>query len=183
MGLLEWLRRIFFPVPAPGPSPTPVPVPVPGPEPAPDPQPNDELSTMRAQLLAAHNAHRSNPLTMNVILNLVAQKHSVWMAGHSMLHSEYGVSPFQRMMAAGYRFSYAGENIAISPTVERVMNAWLRSPLHHANIVNERYQEVGFGVYQDNNGMYWWTVDFGTPGAPGMAQVTTELPGGIGDYE
>jgi len=43
-----------------------------------------------------------------------------------------------------YHYLYAGENLAIDfGTNEGVMTAWMKSPTHRANIVNENYSEIG----------------------------------------
>lgn len=61
--------------------------------------------------------------------------------------SPSGVSPWHWLEQAGYAYHYAGENLAInfgSATQEE--NAWMKSPTHRANILNDRYTEAGVGV-------------------------------------
>lgn len=51
-------------------------------------------------------------------------------------------------------YSYAGENIAVGQrTPEEVVNAWMNSPGHRANILNTDYTEIGVGY--SSNGHYW----------------------------
>lgn len=53
------------------------------------------------------------------------------------------------MTAAGYNYLRAGENLAkefIDPTT--VMEAWVNSPTHYANLINSNYQEIGVGITQ-----------------------------------
>lgn len=51
-----------------------------------------------------------------------------------------------------------GENIAVGYTSPQyVMNAWMNSPGHKANILNEGFWEIGVGYYSGN----YWVQDFG----------------------
>lgn len=65
----------------------------------------------------------------------------------------YG-SPFDMMRSFGVRYSSAGENIAMgffSP--EAVVDAWMNSEGHRANILSARYSAIGVGYVPD--GGYW----------------------------
>lgn len=78
-------------------------------------------------------------------------------------NSQDGRSPFDRMSDAGYKFSAAAENIAMGQqTPAAVMDAWMNSPGHKANILNCDYTEMGLG-YAVGNGSPYWTQDFGKP--------------------
>lgn len=58
--------------------------------------------------------------------------------------SPEGLSPWYWLKLVGYDYSIAGENLAIGFLDSReVYNAWLESPSHKANLLNEKYQEVG----------------------------------------
>jgi len=58
--------------------------------------------------------------------------------------SPTGVSPWYWMKRANYSYSVAGENLAIGFfTADETMRAWLDSPSHKANILNNRYMEIG----------------------------------------
>lgn len=60
----------------------------------------------------------------------------------------YG-SPFDMLKHFGVSFSYAGENIAAGQkTAEEVMNSWMNSSGHKANILNKNYTEIGVGFYR-----------------------------------
>lgn len=72
----------------------------------------------------------------------------------------YG-SPFDLMNKYGISYRTAGENIAMgqtSPT--QVMNAWMNSAGHRANILNGSYTKIGVGVAQNSSGQYYWTQHF-----------------------
>ena len=63
--------------------------------------------------------------------------------------SQYGVS-----------YKNAGENVAYGQdTPSEVMNAWMNSDGHRANILNGSYSEIGVGVYY-KNGTYYWSQLF-----------------------
>lgn len=61
-------------------------------------------------------------------------------------------SPWQRMTAAGYTgYSSAAENIdAGSSTAQGVMQEWMNSAGHRANILSTTVREIGIGYYRDN---------------------------------
>ncbi|WP_405497526.1 CAP domain-containing protein [Streptomyces sp. NBC_00096] len=73
-----------------------------------------------------------------------------------------GSQPQDRIEAAGYAWSASGENIAMGQTdADAVVDAWMNSPGHRANILNCGFTEIGVGV--NTNGGPWWTQNFGTP--------------------
>ena len=61
--------------------------------------------------------------------------------------SPEGLTPWHWFFKNGYRFKYAGENLAVnfsdSAEVER---AWMNSPGHRANILNGKFTEVGIAI-------------------------------------
>jgi uncharacterized protein YkwD len=64
--------------------------------------------------------------------------------------------------AAGYRGTYAAENIAYGyASPGAVVNGWLGSPLHRANMLNSIFRDSGIGCVIDQNGRYWWAHDLG----------------------
>lgn len=72
----------------------------------------------------------------------------------------YG-SPFQMMERFGLRFSAAGENIAYGQrTAQEVMNSWMNSAGHRANILSASYTHIGVGVAKASNGTLYWTQEF-----------------------
>lgn len=57
----------------------------------------------------------------------------------------YG-TPFQMLKHFGVSYTYAGENIAAGQkSAEEVMNSWMNSSGHRANILNENYTQLGVG--------------------------------------
>ncbi|MFD8388607.1 sigma-70 family RNA polymerase sigma factor [Streptomyces sp. NPDC059680] len=119
------------------------------------------------QVLALVNKERANvgcgPLAEDAQLQKAAQNHSDDMAArHFFDHTNPdGADPGQRITAAGYRWSTYGENIAQGQqTASAVMESWMNSPGHRANILNCSFKDIGVGVHKGAGGP-WWTQDFG----------------------
>ena len=105
-------------------------------------------------------------LQSNPVLVGVARAHSQDMGEHGYFShdSQDGRSPFDRMRAAGYQGGLMGENIAAGqPTPAAVMDAWMNSAGHRANILNCGYHVIGIGVAKVAGSPYgsYWTQDFG----------------------
>ncbi|MFE5215780.1 CAP domain-containing protein [Streptomyces sp. NPDC056626] len=115
------------------------------------------------QLVNAERAKAGcQPLTLNSTLTKAAQAHSADMAAHqNMSHTgSDGSTPGDRITRAGYTWSSYGENVAYGySTPEQVMDGWMTSPGHRANILNCSFKEIGVGLAQPNS---YWTQDFGT---------------------
>lgn len=61
--------------------------------------------------------------------------------------SPTGVTPWKWFGDVGYTYRHAGENLAVHfHQAEDVQAAWMASPSHRANIVAEKYREIGVGV-------------------------------------
>ncbi len=116
---------------------------------------------------AARAAHGCRALRWNAALGSAAAAHSADMRDRNYFdHNTLdGRSPFDRIRATGYTYRAAGENIAAGqPTAAAVMNSWMNSPGHRANILNCDYTELGVGVARGGSGYgIYWTQVFGTP--------------------
>ena len=103
------------------------------------------------------------PLKLNLELSNVARTKSQDMATNNYFSHQsptYG-SPFDMMKSFGIKYMAAGENIAMGqPTAASVMNGWMNSPGHKANILNSNFTEIGVGVAKNSNGTIYWTQDF-----------------------
>ena len=65
----------------------------------------------------------------------------------------YG-SPFDMLRQFGVSYRTAGENIAMGyRTPQAVVDGWMNSPGHRANILNENYTSIGVGYIAEGN--YW----------------------------
>lgn len=49
--------------------------------------------------------------------------------------------------SSGYNYAYAGENLARGfDNTDSLVNAWMESPLHRANLLSQNYRDVGFAI-------------------------------------
>lgn len=111
---------------------------------------------------AQRTAHGCPALRSDARLQLAAIGHSVDMRTRSYFAHDTpdGVTPWTRVEAQGYSDPSA-ENIAMGQaTPQAVVDAWMNSAGHRANILNCSSKAVGVGV-QFGPGGPWWTQDFG----------------------
>ncbi|WP_052130137.1 S-layer homology domain-containing protein [Ureibacillus sinduriensis] len=72
----------------------------------------------------------------------------------------YG-TPFELMKSLGISYRAAGENIAKGQqTAQEVVEAWMNSEGHRANILNSNFTHIGVGYAQNGN---YWTQQFMRP--------------------
>lgn len=146
----EWLEKYYLPLPAPG-------------------APYGVYTDAQAQAYADEvfvltNQQREKkghtPLRRNSYLDAVAQAHAVHMAKADFFEhrSPLGMEPNHRIDAMGAtEWSTYGENIAAGyRTPEIAVKEWMDSPGHRKAIRNERFREIGIGVYYDARTDYRW---------------------------
>ncbi|MFE2178364.1 CAP domain-containing protein [Kitasatospora sp. NPDC059462] len=121
------------------------------------------------QVVDLVNAERARagcgPLTADARLATAAQVHSDDMADRNFFDhaSPEGTHADQRIEGAGYRWSTWGENIARGQKdPAAVMESWMNSPGHRANILNCSFRQIGVGVRTGSGGP-WWTQVFAAP--------------------
>lgn len=121
------------------------------------------------QVLALTNTQRiaagCPALVWNDTLAAVARAHSADMAAKNYFdhNNQAGLTPAQRVLAAGYSYTITAENIAAGQaTAQDVMTSWMNSPGHKANIVNCSLRELGVGFATGGSYGTYWTQDFGT---------------------
>ena len=80
----------------------------------------------------------------------------------SFSHTRPDGSSFNSALTeAGVNFRGAGENIAYGQnSPEKVMEGWMNSSGHRANILNSSYTSIGVGHYQNASGVNYWTQLF-----------------------
>jgi uncharacterized protein YkwD len=74
-----------------------------------------------------------------------------------------------RANAVGYNYAWLGENIAFNYSdAPSVVNAWMNSPEHRANILNPNFTDIGVSFAWNSLGQAYATEDFGSqqPSAP-----------------
>ena len=103
------------------------------------------------------------PLTLSTKLTSIADLKAKDMAVKNYFsHTSptYG-SPFQMLQQYGVSYRSAGENIAAGQTTpQEVMNSWMNSSGHRANIMNPNYTELGVGYYKGGSYRYYWVQLF-----------------------
>jgi uncharacterized protein YkwD len=107
------------------------------------------------------------PLQLSAMLNRAALVHAQDMARHSHFEHEGtdGSAPSERITRVGYRWKTVAENIAAgSPTAQSVVDGWLKSPGHCANIMGAQYREMGiaFALESKSEAGIYWAQEFGT---------------------
>ncbi|WP_163538772.1 CAP domain-containing protein [Gracilibacillus sp. YIM 98692] len=125
---------------------------------------NDQLSQFEQQVVDLTNEERAKhglaELQADTELSKVAREKSNDMATNGYFSHQsptYG-SPFDMLKQYGISYRTAGENIAKGQrSPEEVVNAWMNSQGHRANILNENFTHIGVGHVAEGN---HWTQLF-----------------------
>jgi uncharacterized protein YkwD len=109
-----------------------------------------ELNTVEQGIIAGTNAQRARyglpALVIDPTLQQQARGQAAWMTNHRSL---------QHTTAA------VGENIGMGQnSAEEVVNAWMNSSGHRANILNGGYHKIGAAAYTAPNGSIYWCEQF-----------------------
>ena len=135
--------------------------------------PPQGTSSIAQQVVILINSERAKiancpALRLNDKLTAAAQAHSQDMADNNFFDhtGSNGSTLGQRITAAGYSFSLAGENIAGGQsTAQEAFDDWMSSPGHRANMLNCSFVDTGLG-FVEKPGSEWlryWTQDFAKP--------------------
>lgn len=96
-----------------------------------------------------------------------------------------GTQPWKFFLDSGYKYKYAGENLARDfPTAQSAVDAWMASPSHRDNMLSDRYSDIGVAVVEGTlNGVDTTIIVqlFGQPlssSAPQIAAATTKTEAG-----
>ncbi|WP_193224695.1 SafA/ExsA family spore coat assembly protein [Bacillus sp. B1-b2] len=124
----------------------------------------DSIKTVEREVIRLCNVERQKnglpALSENWELSRVARDKSMDMSQKNYFsHTSptYG-SPFDMMRAYGVSYKSAGENIAQGQTTaQAVVNAWMNSSGHRANILSGSFTQIGVGYYGSGN---YWTQMF-----------------------
>ena len=130
------------------------------------PQVSSAITSFESEVVRLVNEIRVQnslkPLTANWELSRVARYKSQDMRDRgyfSHTSPTYG-TPFQMIKAFGLSFRTAGENIAKGyATPQAVVNGWMNSSSHRANILNASYTQIGVGYVAQ--GHYWTQMFIG----------------------
>ncbi|MGM9606892.1 MAG: CAP domain-containing protein [Oscillospiraceae bacterium] len=152
------------PTPAPTPTPTPTPAPTPTPTPTPTPAESVDLQAVREEVLKLVNAERANAglpaLTLNEKVCEAAQLRAEEITTVFSHTRPNGSDCFTAL--TGISFRTAGENIAAGQSSPAsVMNSWMSSSGHKANILNGNFTSIGIGFVKSDTGYrYYWVQMF-----------------------
>jgi uncharacterized protein YkwD len=109
-----------------------------------------ELAAVEAGIVAHTNAQRARyglpPLAVDPSLVSSARRHANWMvAARTMQHTS---APVAENIAMGQRSS------------AEVVNSWMNSSGHRANILNRGHRRIGVAAYASSNGTIFWCQQF-----------------------
>jgi uncharacterized protein YkwD len=141
------------------------------------------LPNFQADMLAAVNARRragatcgakgSFPAAADLAWSAAITQAAVAQSDDMVAHNFFdhtgsdGSSAGSRMTAAGYAWRGWGENIAAGQaTVADVVDGWMKSDGHCANLMNAAFRDIGVACVAgtaSNTYRTYWTQDFGTP--------------------
>lgn len=128
--------------------------------------PESEVHEFVKQVVALTNEQRKQygltPLQLDLKLSNVAQVKSddMYQVGYFDHNSPTYGSPFDMMESFDITYMYAGENIAKGyRTPEDVVEGWMNSPGHRANILNVNYTHIGVGF--ESKGFNWTQMFIG----------------------
>lgn len=126
-----------------------------------------ESSNQAEAVLQIVNAERSKqglkPLQLDERLNQVATVKAKDMTDNRYFSHDsptYG-TPFEMLHSFGVEYRAAGENIAAGQkSAAEVMDSWMHSSGHRANILNANYTHIGIGYYANGSGAPYWVQMF-----------------------
>ncbi|MDX6398224.1 MAG: hypothetical protein QOJ43_1632 [Gaiellaceae bacterium] len=138
--------------------------------------PRQDLTARVTELV---NQHRASLGLSQLTVSTTLTNASVWKARHMakyvyMTHNDpappVARTTAERLQACGYPTGSAGwgENIAYGyATADAVMQGWLGSAGHRANIENATYRSIGVGAASSSTGRIYWAQAFGTQAGSG----------------
>jgi uncharacterized protein YkwD len=126
------------------------------------------IVTPRTKMYRVTNDTRTNHSIRRVEihdrLSWLAKQHSIKMANTGPHGTLFHVSNPAAYYLKGISWSTWGENVGVTGgTVWDVQKAFMGSPAHRANILNNRFRRVAVGAYRDSSGLLWVTVFFYAP--------------------
>jgi uncharacterized protein YkwD len=116
----------------------------------------------RAKMYRATNSSRTNHSVKKVDIHYriskLVRKHSIAMARKGYIF--HTGNPGAKYLD-GVKWSSWGENVGVTGgTIGGLEQAFMDSPPHRANILNDGFRRVAVGTYRDDDGLLWVTVFF-----------------------
>ena len=125
---------------------------------------DEKMAEAVLKLINAERAKLNLPaLVWDKDVAKVSEAHCVDMATNKYLDqkNKAGFDLAKRLTEAKIKFTASAENLAQGKfTAEVIVNAWMKSEKHKANIVNKDFTKVGISVATAIDGTVYWTVDF-----------------------
>ena len=118
---------------------------------------NDSVNALR-------QARGLVPLQLNANLNAAAATHARDMSvqNRPWHFGSDGSSPIQRAQRVGYTGQLLGELISETYETElETLAAWMEDPDTRAILLQPEARDMGFGLFQEQNGKIWWTLNTG----------------------
>lgn len=128
-------------------------------------EPSQSENSFAVQVIELVNAERAkeglNPLVYDAEMEQAALVRAKEIQT-SFSHTRPDGSSFvTAMKEAGVSYQMAGENIAWGQkTPEQVVEAWMNSASHRANIMNVNYGRIGVGYQKNDGGVSYWVQLF-----------------------
>jgi len=127
-------------------------------------------------------------------LAAAARAYAKYLAGSGKFaHEADGQKPAQRAEAAGYKFCFVAENLAMDARrsgfstrelAEEAISGWKKSPPHRANLLRTGITDVGIGIAKapDHPGKYVAVQMFGLPESERLAFSIENMSGSAIEY-
>jgi len=135
---------------------------------------SNKVVLLQSKIIAETNLQRQEnglpALKENAELNAaaLAKANDMFQNQYFEHMSPAGVDPGELVLNHGYEYIVAGENLLLGnfASEKEAVQAWMDSPGHRANILNNRFSEIGVAVVKGNyNGKSVWlsVQEFGLP--------------------
>lgn len=126
---------------------------------------NNSASAYISQVLSLVNEERAkaglSPLTLDTGASEAADIRAKEIVNNFSHTRPNGNSFSSALTENGVSYRSAGENIAYGQnTPSEVMNSWMNSSGHRANILNQNFTKIGIGHYETANGTDYWVQVF-----------------------
>src|SRR3989338_9724275 len=107
------------------------------------------------KIIELTNAERAKQ-GLSVVKENEALNKAAYLKGMNMFEENYwahfapsGKSPWDFILGSGYKFTYAGENLAKNfYSSDEVVSAWMASQTHKDNLLNNKYKDIGIAVVE-----------------------------------
>lgn len=136
----------------------------------------NQVILIQAKIIAETNIQRYDqgdgllPLFENEKLNkaALAKANDMFLNQYFEHISPSGISPGELVQNYGYEYIIAGENLILGnfASEKDLVQAWMDSPGHRANILNDRYTEIGVAIIKgeyEGNTVWIGVQEFGVP--------------------